>query len=104
MLEVFSRLEGRALLLELRGILDFATIGVFNERAMAWPPDVEAVTIDFSGLEFTDSTGIGAVIGAIYAASERGASVRFVGISEPIYDIFQTVGVFHILQTLQKGG
>jgi len=103
MLEVFSRLEGSELVLELRGVLDFATIGIFNERTADWPSDVAAVRIDFSRLEFTDSTGIGAVIGTIHAAAGCGASVRFVGMSEPIEEMFETVGVFEILKTLQKG-
>jgi len=103
MLKVVTRQERGLLQVKIQGILDYATIGNFNESL----PDlagIEKIDIDFADLEFTDSTGIGAVLELIYAASESGAKVEFHGMRELVKVIFETVGVFDILRTLQEGG
>lgn len=101
MLEVVSRIEGKQLYLEIHGVLDYATIGMFNDKIDV--TELENVIIDFANMEFTDSTGIGAILEVIYSASENKARVELKGMNENVKSIFETVGVFEILQTLQKG-
>lgn len=99
-LNVERHVSGTKLTLTIQGVLDYATIGILNERI----GKVEGITrflLDFTGMEFTDSTGIGAVLDIIYFANEHNVKVEFCGLSKDVKDVFETMGVFQIVQALQ---
>jgi anti-anti-sigma factor len=102
MLEVVSRMEEGQFYCEIRGILDYATVDTFRVQA-ANLAGIRGVVLDCSGLEFSDSSGIGAIIDVIYVANERNANVEIIGMNERIKEIFEAVGVLQILRDLRKG-
>lgn len=81
-------------------MLDYATIGTFKEANLNLV-GVTVIIFEFSKLEFTDSTGIGAILDVIYLAGEQQIRVEFRGLGKDIESIFDTMGVFQILRTLQ---
>jgi anti-anti-sigma factor len=87
----------------VEGVLDIATVDIFHERVdRLEEEDFSVLIVDFSKLLFIDSTGIGAVLRAIYLSRDKGFTVQLEGMSENIKDILKTVGVMRILATLQK--
>jgi anti-anti-sigma factor len=103
LLQVENELRGTTFFIEIKGTLDYSTIEMFNEKT-ALPQNISAMVIDFSAMEFTDSTGIGAIIGLIYASNEQGVSIEFHGLSPELKELFDTIGVFRVMEALRKGG
>jgi anti-anti-sigma factor len=88
------------LILSLEGVLDYSTISIFNQ-SIEKLTDISRVMIDFSNMEFIDSTGIGAILDFIYLGKERKFKVQLIGLQQDVKDLFETVGVFQILNALQ---
>jgi anti-anti-sigma factor len=101
LLTVKSNLDGTVQKVGMKGILDYSTVDSFdfiNET----PDYVTEIIVEFSDLEFIDSTGIGAILSILHKASSLGASVTFNGMSEETRDLFDTIGVFDIKKSLLK--
>jgi anti-anti-sigma factor len=95
--------QGSQYYVKIIGIMDYSTIDAFQE-GMDIPENINHVTLDFSGLEFIDSTGIGSLLGLMYTAQERGWSIGLVELTEEIKEVFDTVGVFRVMEALRRGG
>ncbi|WP_284036401.1 STAS domain-containing protein [Neobacillus sp. 114] len=89
--------------IKLRGLLDFSTVDAFNFVEKI-PEHIASIDVDFSELEFIDSTGIGAIISILHKANSLGAEVDFIGMSEETKELFETIGVFDIKESLLGEG
>lgn len=98
--ELLVEVKESTYLVKLTGLMDYSTVDGFEFQI---PEDVSKVVVDFSELDFIDSTGIGAILSIIHAAFERDVYLEFVGLNEIVKDLFRTVGVFDIMKALQKG-
>lgn len=86
-------------IVKIIGLMDYSTVDGFEFNI---PENISKVVVDFTALDFIDSTGIGAILSMIYAASERKVSIAFTGLNEAVYDLFKTVGVFDIMKALNR--
>jgi anti-anti-sigma factor len=86
--------------LKVQGILDISTTHLLEEYIQKIA-DVKELIIDFSGLEFIDSTGIGAIMEMIYRSQEKQFRIKLEGMDKQIYEILETVGLFKVLETIQ---
>jgi anti-anti-sigma factor len=100
-LEMQHERKGSTLYVKIIGLMDYSTIDRFQ---LDIPDHIAKLVVDFSALDFIDSSGIGAVLSIIYYASERDLSVEFEGLHHTVSELFETVGVFRIMETLQKRG
>ncbi len=98
-LTVDSSVEGTKQVYKLKGILDFSTVDSFN-FVNDINEFIKEIDIDFSELEFIDSTGIGAILSILHAASNLNLKVNFCGMSDETKDLLETIGVFKIKQSL----
>lgn len=89
--------------IRIHGTMDITTIEVFVTK-MDKLPQVSQLLLDFSNLEFIDSTGIGAIMELIYLSQEQNFTIKLTGMDENIHKIFEIVGLFTILETLKKEG
>lgn len=87
--------------LKLKGILDISTNSII-EPYLEELNSIESLIFDFSELEFIDSTGIGAIMNAIYLSKEKNFKLIFHGVDEMTHQVFETVGLYHILEAFQK--
>ena len=87
-------------MIKLSGILDISSVGLFKPQELQLE-DIDSLLIDFSGMEFIDSTGLGAILDILFLSEDKRFSVRFAGLNDDLNEIFETVGVFTILETLQ---
>ena len=59
------------------------------------------VVLDFSGVTFMDSSGIGVILGRYNRASEKGGRVYITGESEYMRKILDMAGIFKIIQRVE---
>lgn len=60
----------------LAGDIDIQTAPLLREALAALPPSEQMVVVDLSAVEFLDSSGVGALVGAAAALREGGGSLR----------------------------
>jgi anti-sigma B factor antagonist len=60
----------------LTGDIDIQTASQLRERLADLPPETRVVVVDLSAVEFLDSSGVGALVGAAAAMRETGGSLR----------------------------
>ncbi|WP_134686384.1 STAS domain-containing protein [Brevibacillus migulae] len=90
------------LVFAVEGVLDIFTVDDFD-AALTEVTGVQKLVIDLSAVTFLDSTGIGAILRAIYQGQDHGFTVELSGMNEEIKELFDTVGILRVLEALQKG-
>jgi anti-anti-sigma factor len=100
-LEIRQERKDTTLLLHITGVMDYSTV---DGMICDIPEGICRLTFELSGLDFIDSTGIGSVLSMIYEANDRRVQVTFEGLNEIVKELFDTVGVFRIIQSLQQRG
>ena len=89
--------DGRTLIFILRGSLDLATSPTIRAALTdAADKGHKNLIVDLSGLEFLDSTGLGALIGAHRRAGEHEGSLRLVVHDGPILRLLNITGLIRI--------
>lgn len=96
-----EEIKGSTLYVSVIGLMDYSTADNFK---LDIPDNITNIVIDFSGLNFIDSTGIGSILSIIYTAGDRGIGVNFKGLNKDTQELFETVGVYRIKEALLKGG
>jgi|SRR5580698_4470532 anti-sigma B factor antagonist len=77
--------------LSLKGTLVLAT--VFDFQATVRADQSRSLIIDFSGVPYVDSAGIGALVGAYVTRQNSGRSLALVGVSERIHNALKITHV-----------
>lgn len=88
---------GEALIFKLRGTLDLATSPsvrvALNDAAQR---GVKDTVVDLTQIDFLDSTGLGALIGAHRRAAEHGGSLRLIVRDGPIARLLNITGLIRV--------
>ncbi|HEY1653943.1 MAG TPA: STAS domain-containing protein [Candidatus Tumulicola sp.] len=96
-IELKTEKRGESLIFKLRGSLDIATSptvrAALNE---ATDQGKKELVVDLTQLEFLDSTGLGALIGAHRRAAERDGSLRLVVSEGPIARLLNITGLIRV--------
>ncbi|MEQ2528350.1 STAS domain-containing protein [Bacillaceae bacterium CLA-AA-H227] len=100
-LTIQSVQTGATKTLKLNGILDISTNSII-EPYLEELDNIERLILDFGELEFIDSTGIGSIMNAIYLSREKNFKLAFQGVDDMTHQVFETVGLYHILEAFQK--
>jgi anti-sigma B factor antagonist len=96
-IDVSATEDGRAQLFALGGSLDLATSPTLRAALTeAVERDKHEIVVDLTHLEFLDSTGLGALIGAHKRASEHGGSVRLVTHEGQILRLLRITGLLDV--------
>ncbi|WP_170163496.1 STAS domain-containing protein [Brevibacillus gelatini] len=96
-----EEINGSILNVQVIGLMDYSTVDNFMVEI---PDNITKIVIDFSGLDFIDSTGIGSILSIIHAAADRGIVVTFEGLNKETDELFELVGVYIIKEALLQGG
>jgi anti-anti-sigma factor len=99
-LAVEKEIQEQTLILKIKGVLDISTTHVI-ESYLEEIDHTEIVILDLSGLEFIDSTGIGAIMNAIYLSQEKNFRLKLQGMNELTHNVFETVGLYQVLEAVQ---
>lgn len=101
---VTTERDGEAVIFRLCGSLDIATSPAVRAALLEGADGKHELVVDLTGLEFLDSTGLGALIGAQRRALEQGGSVRLVINEGPIARLLNITGlvrVFSVYHSLE---
>lgn len=101
---VRKSVNGNECTLKVSGFLDYSSMDPFIKGIRSIEEGIEKVIVNFGELEFIDSTGIGAIINLAHEANDRHFEVELVGMNPEVRDLFETIGVFDIMSSLQKEG
>lgn len=95
--EIRSEHGGDAIVYRLRGSLDLSTAPSLRAALMeAANEGKHDILVDLSHLEFLDSTGLGALIGAHRRATENGGRIRLVVGEGPIQRLLTITGLMRV--------
>jgi|GEM_PF-999574 len=98
--ETQTEVRGAVLFVKLIGLMDYSTV---DNMKLEIPEHIRKIVVDFSRMDFIDSTGIGSLLSVIYTAGERNLDVEFEGLNDSTRELFETVGVFRIMEALLNG-
>ena len=91
---------GELLIFKLRGSLDLATSPTIRAALTdAADKGKRHIVVDLTQLEFLDSTGLGALIGAHRRASEHGGTFRLIVSDGPIARLLNITGLIRVIAT-----
>ena len=96
--------EGSRLTVRLAGELDHCCAvsvrreldGLIADRSVRW------LVLDFSRLQFMDSSGIGVILGRYRQLRDRGGQVGVVNMNEHITRIFRMSGMDRVIRQLDR--
>jgi anti-sigma B factor antagonist len=98
-IDVTSLDDGKAQLFVLHGSLDLATSPALRAALMeAAEHEGHALVVDLTELEFLDSTGLGALIGAHRRATEKNGSLRLVVQEGQILRLLRITGLLDVFR------
>lgn len=96
-IDVSAARDGHVALFALGGSLDIATSPTLRAALMeAADRNEHEIIVDLAHLEFLDSTGLGALIGAHKRAAEHGGSVRLVAQEGQILRLLRITGLLDV--------
>ena len=78
---------------------------VFQFQAAIRAKDAPSLIMDFTGVPYIDSAGIGALVGAYVSQNKEGRKLALVGVSERLFAALQVTRVekfFHIYNSLPE--
>ncbi|MHB8146284.1 MAG: STAS domain-containing protein [Vulcanimicrobiaceae bacterium] len=97
-IDIKTENDGDALVYSLRGSLDLATSpSVRAALTQAAANGKHEIVVDLTQVEFLDSTGLGALIGAHRRAIESGGTLRLVVSEGPILRLLNITGLIRVL-------
>jgi anti-anti-sigma factor len=96
MFSVNIETAGRTAICRLHGEVDSASAGALREAMVALSA-FRSVVLDFSGVPFIDSAGLGTVIGGTRRIREKGGQVALCAARRSIDRLLHTVGMDRVL-------
>lgn len=84
------RLEGQTVIVEFQGELDISTAPKAREAIVAFLAEgCRHLIVNLHKIDYIDSTGLGALVGALRRAREQGGELRLVGLSGRVRRLFE---------------
>jgi len=103
-IEVRPEDDGSSVLFKLRGTLDIATSPTLRAALSEAQNANKNVVVDLTQVEFLDSTGLGALIGAHRRAAEGSSTVRLIVSEGPILRLLAITGLIRALAVYHSVG
>ena len=79
------------------GRITLETAAQLRETARSLISESKQVVLDFSGVNYLDSSGLGMIVGLLVSAKKSGCKLRFVNLSPRVKEIFTLSRVFEAL-------
>ncbi|WP_049771581.1 STAS domain-containing protein [Thermincola potens] len=93
MLQINRAETGETVQISLSGDLDISSVNIFRRCTDDLCSDAREIHFDLSGLEFIDSTGVGALAEMVDLLEGKGYKVKFTNITDDIYEILEIIGL-----------
>jgi len=93
MLQIEISHNGPVSCIKLAGELDISTVEKFRQSVEDVPETTTEIHLDFSDVEFVDSTGIGSLVHMFNQLKARDIEVKVKRIPAEIYEVFDLLGI-----------
>jgi anti-sigma B factor antagonist len=94
-----DRLEENKYNVQLIGEVDAYTVPKLREEIIPLTEQENvAVTVELSGINYMDSTGLGVFIGALKSVKKHNGSLKLVGLNERIERLFAITGLHEVIE------
>lgn len=83
------------------GALTSAGIDSFREQFIGWwqsLPSVRNVVVDLNGVDFLDSSGLGALVALLKRVSERGGDLKIAGLQKKVRMVFEITRAYKVFE------
>ncbi|MBT2503826.1 STAS domain-containing protein [Curtobacterium sp. ISL-83] len=101
---VVHQATSEAAVLECSGRLNMVSAPAFREAVAAVVAEGRTkVVVELSGVEFMDSSGLGALVGCLKTARQAGGDLRIAAPSEQVQMVLQLSNIDKILRTYPDG-
>lgn len=87
-------------ILRLQGPVVFANLFPFQTAIRA--RNSQALIIDFTGVPYIDSAGIGALVGAYVTHDKEGRSLALVGVNDRVRNVLKATRVEHFFRCFSR--
>ncbi|MCS1352137.1 STAS domain-containing protein [Mechercharimyces sp. CAU 1602] len=88
--------------LVIRGEIDVYTAPALRDKVMPLTKKEDHITLDLSGVDYIDSTGLGVLIGAYKALRVKDGQLTLVGVGSRLYRLLEITGLSEIF-TIHQG-
>lgn len=94
---------GQVVVIDLSGTLDVAHQVKFKEALVKEiPPDKPQVVLNFKGVDFIDSSCLGALIAIARTVREKGGDVKLASLNSEVTSVFQITRLDKIFPIFEK--
>jgi len=104
--KISQQTEGSVRILSCQGRLDAQVSGVLKENIQQLVDDgAVSLVIDLEGVDFLDSSGLGALVAGLRKAKEKRGEIKLSGLRpdvRSIFDITRVARLFHICQDIPE--
>lgn len=97
MLTISKSLQDDLASVLLQGRLDTVTAPELEKELTGLIPEINALVLDFSGLEYVSSAGLRVLLAAQKLMSAKSGSMKLVHVDPMIMDVFEMTGFSEIL-------
>lgn len=103
MLEFIFKKQGDMLIVQMQGELDHHSSNSFRDtlEGMINKTNAKKLLLDFKGVPFMDSSGVGVIIGRYKSISRKGGQIWVTNLSPQVKKVMEISGLFKIIK-LQK--
>lgn len=106
-MNVSCEIKQDAGLVRINGPLTSATVEEFRRVFWAWMPQsgCRHVVLDLAAMDLLDSTGLGALVGALKLVAEKGGDIRVAALQKRprlVFEITRSHRVFEIYDTVAE--
>ncbi|MCK8827079.1 STAS domain-containing protein [Natroniella acetigena] len=97
-MEVNCRQLTNNLFIELEGEFDLHTADYFStEISNQLTTEIDNLILDLDGIEFIDSSGLGAILGVYKKINQKGGNIGAINITPQVERIFEVSGLLKII-------
>jgi anti-sigma B factor antagonist len=99
-LDIVTSGDGDSIAVSLTGVLDIATAGQLEAAVRGQVRPGRSVTIDLSGIDLCDSTGLGALVRLHRSAQAAGGQLCLRGARRHVADVLAMTGINKVIVVL----
>lgn len=105
-MDLSTKIAGDSLIVKLRGELDMHSVPQFKEKIVEKMKknNLKNLILNFKGVKFIDSSGLGAILGRYRYLKKRGGKVALVNLKPQVKKVFTLAGLLKIMQEYDDEG
>ncbi|MFZ5943441.1 MAG: STAS domain-containing protein [Bacillota bacterium] len=100
---VLLKIKNDNLIVKISGDLDLVLAKEFRDHVdkVLLDRPVKNLILDFSDVDFIDSSGLGAILGRYKIMQQRSGKMSIIGVKKSVYRVLELSGILRIIPTFR---